>query len=608
MNLSDALNRFPRLFWVVNFLELFERGAYYGMLAVLPYYLVYSLHFASTSFGLILGILTPFLYILPIVSGSLVEKYGFKPMLALSLILIISGYFASSFMNDFEAFVVAFIVLGTGVGSFKPIISASIAHTTGHADRNLGYSIYYWMINLGSFSMPLIISFAIPKEQYVLVFYLSGALIGINLAIALTLFRNPVPPNPEKSVTEVFRGAAMVLKDFRFIALLLIYSGFWFMYSTNHLAILLYALDFGVVGDWFPPALVAVINPGTIILLGPFLGRAYAKHDSLKVMILGMSIFIGGLLVLGMTTITAVFFIGIVIFSIGEFVTHPTYISYVSKIAPNERVTVYMAYAFIPPLIGLTAGNVLGAMMYSSFAEVMHRPKLFWAAIAVIGMVTISLLLLFSRTTVVNKEPMPRDRPRLQRRFCLNLPAIACLLMTPLVLAVAYVGGTDGFLRGLGEESENVWSSYTVINGDSQLIAGDSQENVESVHLIYIAHANMICATFTLNWVDEADEGTGPFALTNQPDEFGISVVAPNGTVVQSRITANTHGLPGSVSVHLELYPRTPVPQGNETFEVTVICGNCGDQTGRFGVRSSIDNGNSWTLETRYQYYSKQKS
>ncbi|MEM2870575.1 MAG: MFS transporter [Thermoplasmata archaeon] len=638
MRVEELFEKFPRVFWAVNAMELFERGAYYGMLAILPYYLVYTLDFASTAFGVLLGVLTPFLYLLPIVSGALTEKYGFRAPLAISLGLVSAGYLLSSLMTTFEAFVMAFVVLGIGVGSFKPIISATIALTTKPEARNLGYSIYYWMINLGSFTMPLLISLTIPKEQYVLVFYLSAALIGVNIALTLTVYRDPVRPNPAKSAGDVFRDAALVLKDLRFVALLLIYSGFWFMYATNHLAILLYALDFGVLGEYFPPALVATVNPGTIIILGPFLGKIFEKSESLKVMVFGMSVFIAGLLLMGFTTVSAVFFTGIVIFSIGEFITHPTYISYVSKIAPKERVTLYMAYAFIPPLIGLSLGNVLGGVMYATFSEVMHRPRLFWAAISAVGMVTIALLLLYGQRGVRKKvdeearagsgeqsgiwvkSPVPSaglggpagegsverpcSKPYLQSFFNSTLGAVVCLLLVPVLLGAAYASGTEPFLRDAASSRSGGWAGYELVSSEPILLPGSSEEHTETREEIDIEERNLASLTFTLRWTDEEDIVRLLRTYENQPDEFGLAVVSPGGIAVSSGMVSNPHGREGSVSVSLTFNFSGPEDaRGNGTYKVTIACGNCGDFFPAFGIIGFTDTGNDWTLEVKYDYY-----
>ena len=56
---GNVLTSFPRTFWIANLMELFERGAYYGMNAVLAIYLVKELEFSASSFKLIKSELTP---------------------------------------------------------------------------------------------------------------------------------------------------------------------------------------------------------------------------------------------------------------------------------------------------------------------------------------------------------------------------------------------------------------------------------------------------------------------------------------------------------------------------------------------------------------------
>jgi POT family proton-dependent oligopeptide transporter len=191
LDLNGTIRKFPRVFWVVSTLEMVERAAYYGMLAALPYHLVYNLHFPTTSVGIILSLLTPFLYILPIVSGALAGKYGFRTVLVPAFLVITVGYLIAGVSNTFYMMLGAFIILGLGTGSFKPMTSGTIATSTSESTRNLGYSIYYWMINVGSFLAPLAVAVAIPKESYQLVFFMSAALVAANFFIAFFFFKNP---------------------------------------------------------------------------------------------------------------------------------------------------------------------------------------------------------------------------------------------------------------------------------------------------------------------------------------------------------------------------------------------------------------------------------
>ena len=48
--------------------------------------------------------------------------------------------------------------MATGSGLFKPIISGTIARTTDESNSAFGFGIYYWMINLGAFLAPLVVS------------------------------------------------------------------------------------------------------------------------------------------------------------------------------------------------------------------------------------------------------------------------------------------------------------------------------------------------------------------------------------------------------------------------------------------------------------------
>ena len=52
----------------------------------------------------------------------------------------------------------ALLVMATGSGLFKPIISGTIARTTDESNSAFGFGIYYWMINLGAFLAPLVVS------------------------------------------------------------------------------------------------------------------------------------------------------------------------------------------------------------------------------------------------------------------------------------------------------------------------------------------------------------------------------------------------------------------------------------------------------------------
>jgi POT family proton-dependent oligopeptide transporter len=635
LDLNGKIGKFPRIFWVVCTLEMVERAAYYGMLAALPYHLVYNLHFPTTSVGLILSLLTPFLYILPIISGALAGKYGFRMVMVPAFLVITVGYCIAGISSTFYMMLGAFIILGFGTGSFKPMTSGTIAASTSESTRNLGYSYYYWMINLGSFLAPLAVAIAIPKESYQVVFFMSAALVAANFVLSFLLFKNPIKPDPKKSISEVLKGAVLVLQNRRFLILVVIFAGFWFMYAVNNAAIVLYMVDFKVTPDWFPPALVQVVNPITILVVGLFLGKFIEKYDSLHAMIAGMVIFIAGMLMLGLTTIGPIFIAGIVVFSIAEFIVYPTYLSYISKIAPKDKVAIYMGYGFLPAFIGYTSGNFLVALAYTVFSEEAHRPKFFWALIGSVGLLTIACMMLYSqylgRQGVVEKSSSQKEAEAPMEGVDMEdraLPDVAsaqagtalrrhpvwesritvavALLIIPGLLFGAYAGGTDGYFRNGGGGGGGTWDRYIVTDGGPINSEGYSNANTDTTYQAEINATNLLNVTFTLSWTDEPDTTRFLRTWQNQPDNFGLEVSSSDGANASAPMTPNVHGAEGKVSCTLHFEPKKPGSDAARgPFNVTVKCGACGMSTNRASPIGYTDAGNAWTLEVSYSYYAK---
>ena len=115
---------FPKPFWVINGVELFERGAYYGMLAVLAVFLAGELQFPAYLTGVLLAIQFPLLYFLPVVSGAIADKYGFKKLLVASFIGLIGGYVVLGLANNFWIGLAGIVLYGIGAGLFKPMPAA----------------------------------------------------------------------------------------------------------------------------------------------------------------------------------------------------------------------------------------------------------------------------------------------------------------------------------------------------------------------------------------------------------------------------------------------------------------------------------------------------
>jgi len=187
--------RFPGLFWLVILFEFFERGSYYGMMSVLSVYFTDVLFFPKESVGVIKSVIQPILYFLPIVSGALADRFGYRKALTVAFALLGTGYFLTSQFTTYTYVFLALVVMALGAGTFKPIISGTIARVTDKETSTLGFGIYYWSINLGAFLFPLVL---VPwlKNSYGWHWVIIAAAIGTGtMLIPMALFfREPARP------------------------------------------------------------------------------------------------------------------------------------------------------------------------------------------------------------------------------------------------------------------------------------------------------------------------------------------------------------------------------------------------------------------------------
>ncbi len=184
--------KFPPSYWLVILFEFFERGSYYGMMSILSVYFTDELFFRKESVGIIKSTIQPLLYFLPIISGALADRFGYRKMLTLAFAFLGLGYFITARVTDYGLVFLALVVMGFGAGMFKPIISGTIARVTDKSNSTMGFGIYYWSINLGAFLFPLIL---VPWLKSTLgwhwVIYAAAIGTGSMLIPTLLFFREP---------------------------------------------------------------------------------------------------------------------------------------------------------------------------------------------------------------------------------------------------------------------------------------------------------------------------------------------------------------------------------------------------------------------------------
>ncbi|MCE1229291.1 MAG: MFS transporter, partial [Firmicutes bacterium] len=401
-----------------------------GLNSVLAVYLTNEvkkggLGFAESSVGFLQSLIYACTYVIPIAGGALADRYGYRRMLMVAFSLLTAGYFIAGNTTTYGAVFAALLVMATGAGLFKPIISGTLARTTTEENSGFGFGIYYWMINIGAFLAPLVVS-VLKGFSWRYVFIASSLYCAAMLIPTLFIFKDPPRPANTKSFGEVVRGAAMVLGDARFMLMIVVYSGFWILYFQNFGSVLWYLRDFvnpAPVNNLFASMgiplkfdaeHVTVINGGTIILLQVLVSRIVKNLRPMPTMVAGIVIGTLGFLCLAASTNVWVFILGISVFSIGEMTAHPKYYSYVGLVAPADKKAVYMGYAFLYGVFGSLIGSSLGGAMYSALLKpVVGQPgavvaaRTFWLIFVGLNIAAAVGLIIYNR---IFAEDTPRTR------------------------------------------------------------------------------------------------------------------------------------------------------------------------------------------------------
>ncbi len=156
-----SLKDYPISFWAANTMEIFERMAWYGFFAVSSLYISGSVESGGLGFshedrGVLQGVVTFFLYLFPVVSGTLADRYGFKKVLYVAFMILTPAYFLLGQFTTFPTFFLAFLLVALGAGTFKPVIIGTITKTTNDKTSSMGFGIFYMMVNIGGFVGPII--------------------------------------------------------------------------------------------------------------------------------------------------------------------------------------------------------------------------------------------------------------------------------------------------------------------------------------------------------------------------------------------------------------------------------------------------------------------
>lgn len=172
----------PRGLSTLFFTEMWERFSYYGMRAILLYYMYFSIErgglgFSQTTAASIMAIYGAMVFLSGVLGGFVSDRiWGSRKTVFVGGVLIMLGHIvlATPFGSAALFASIALIVIGTGL--LKPNVSQMVGSLYGKNDprRDSGFNIFVFGVNLGAFIAPLAVGYLGQKVNFHLGFSLAA--------------------------------------------------------------------------------------------------------------------------------------------------------------------------------------------------------------------------------------------------------------------------------------------------------------------------------------------------------------------------------------------------------------------------------------------------
>jgi dipeptide/tripeptide permease len=426
--------RFPKTFWIANGVELCERAAYYGTFIALRTYLLRVVGLDDVQAGFLAGIFSALIYLFPFFTGAAADRIGFRGSLILAFLLLTVGYGALGVFHSLKPVLVGLFLIVVGGAFVKPVITGTAARYSNEANRARAFSLFYMVVNIGSFTgktivAPIRIDLGVNNVPY-----FSAAAAAVALVITFLLYR---PKESEgaapRSFKETLAGMGAAMSNLRFLALILITAGFWAIQGQLYASMPDYVIR--MAGETYKPEWYANVNPLVVVLCVVWITQMVKDWAPERSIAIAMAIIPFSALLMAMSAwvhqpinlfgahihpITAMMVAGIALQGFAECFLSPKYLEYASKQAPPGREGLYLGYAHMNTFFAWLFGFIFAGYLLKAFVpdpktlpanvQAQHtawlagqaampdayaRAHYLWYAFAIVGAVSFALMMAY---------------------------------------------------------------------------------------------------------------------------------------------------------------------------------------------------------------------
>jgi len=403
-----AIASLSYVFWVCGAMEMVERLAFYGVRTVATLYATRSaseggLGVTMATYGTLLLFWNLNQSLIPIFTGGLCDRYGYKRTIFVSTVIKTLGYLVMAWFHSYWGFFMGAMLLATGTAIFKPGVQGTLIKATNRRNSSMAWGIFYQTVNIGGWIGPLIaLHMRLLAWKYV--FYVNAAVICCNFLLLLT-YREPGKEERLARQRRLRDGGVKQrslaveslteLKKPHLALYLIIFSVWWLMFPMlwdvlpkyiedwvdtaplvqfffgaggAHGGLWKFLLGMDGNGQTIQPEGIVNINSALIMLTCFLVAGLSAKMRATNSMLVGTVLLVIALTLFGATNLIGFAVLAMLIFSVGEMLSSPKFSEFLGNIAPPDKKAMWNGFSQAPILIGWTIEGKLGPQLYHIFS------------------------------------------------------------------------------------------------------------------------------------------------------------------------------------------------------------------------------------------------
>ena len=364
--------------------QMWAEFSFFGLQAMLVYYMTKELGFSQAKSSLIYGAYGAAAFFSPFFGGMIADRWlGRTPSVIIGCTMMMFGHFAMAFETLLFP---ALVLVALGNGLFLPPLAIQVGSLYADDDprKAYAYSAYYMGINLGGLLAPLVCGTL--GELYG--WHWGFAAAGVGMAVGLVIycsFLRLLPPEPKKAelAAEDAPALAPVIRQHVVTLILMVAMVVLFRigYEQSGNVIALWVSDFtdrSLGGFTIPATWFQSINPLLIIVGTPILIRFWrarrvqeATSHLLRRMATGCVIAAVAMLVMvlaaiasgpGGARVSSLWVLAyFVLLTLGELYVIPVGLTLIESLAPVRFASMAMGAWYIAKFLGSLLAGFMGA-------------------------------------------------------------------------------------------------------------------------------------------------------------------------------------------------------------------------------------------------------